>query len=108
VRDEVKGLRRALRLLCLVCLEKQRMEVRDKVKMAASLWFEGLGEACCLHRVVLLCMRSNNLLMRTGQCFLLNGFIFLGRYFLSLQSHPIFSFPHTILSILTKNQHPIL
>ncbi|WVY93668.1 hypothetical protein V8G54_032756 [Vigna mungo] len=57
------------------------MEVSDKVKMAAFLWLEGLGEACCLHRVVLLCLRSNNLLMRTGQCFLLNGFIFLGSIF---------------------------
>ncbi|XP_047150345.1 protein EI24 homolog isoform X2 [Vigna umbellata] len=57
------------------------MEVSDKVKMAASLWLEGFGEACCLHRVVLLCMRSHNLLMRTGQCFLLNGFIFLGSIF---------------------------
>ncbi|XP_027930415.1 protein EI24 homolog [Vigna unguiculata] len=57
------------------------MEVSGKVKMAASLWLEGIGEACCLHRVVLLCMRSNNLLMRTGQCFLLNGFIFLGSIF---------------------------
>lgn len=38
-------------------------------------------EACCLHRVVILCRRSRKLLIRTGQCFLLNGFIFLGSLF---------------------------
>ncbi|KAG4950719.1 hypothetical protein JHK85_044586 [Glycine max] len=57
------------------------MEVSAKVKVGGFLWLEGLVEACCLHRVVILCMRSNNLLMRTGQCFLLNGFIFLGSIF---------------------------
>lgn len=56
------------------------MNAKVKVKVGGFLWLEGLVEACCLHRVVILCMRSNNLLMRTGQCFLLNGFIFLGRY----------------------------
>ncbi|XP_037493785.1 protein EI24 homolog isoform X2 [Jatropha curcas] len=51
-----------------------------KVKQASLLWLEGFREACCLHRVVILCLRSKSLLIRTGQCFLLNGFIFLGRY----------------------------
>ncbi|XP_054799998.1 protein EI24 homolog [Prosopis cineraria] len=49
-----------------------------KLKLAALQWLEGFKEACCLHRVVILCFRSRKLLVRTGQCFLLNGFIFLG------------------------------
>ncbi|RDX91894.1 Protein EI24-like protein, partial [Mucuna pruriens] len=57
------------------------MEVSAKVKVAGILWLEGLGEACCLHRVLILCIRSKSLLVRTGQCFLLNGFIFLGSIF---------------------------
>ncbi|KAH1222068.1 Protein EI24 [Glycine max] len=57
------------------------MNAKVKVKVGGFLWLEGLVEACCLHRVVILCMRSNKLLMRTGQCFLLNGFIFLGSIF---------------------------
>ncbi|KAF7803598.1 protein EI24-like protein isoform X1 [Senna tora] len=52
-----------------------------KLKLAAFLWLEGFKEACCLHRVVILCSRSRKLLVRTGQCFLLNGFIFLGSLF---------------------------
>ncbi|KAL1320046.1 hypothetical protein HN51_064796 [Arachis hypogaea] len=54
-----------------------------KAKAAAvlSLWLQGFGEACCLHRVLLLCLRSRPLLRRTGQCFLFNGFIFLGSIF---------------------------
>ncbi|XP_065872183.1 protein EI24 homolog isoform X2 [Euphorbia lathyris] len=51
------------------------------VKQASLLWIEGFREACCLHRVVLLCLRSRKLLIRTAQCFLLNGFIFLGSIF---------------------------
>ncbi|CAJ2649218.1 unnamed protein product [Trifolium pratense] len=54
----------------------------ERLKSGCILWFEGLKEACCLHRVVILCLRSNSLLLRTGQCFLLNGFIFLGSIFL--------------------------
>ena len=86
-----------------------------KLKQGTLLWLEGFKEACCLHRVVILCLRSllslkfvfffcplniqllsmdlfpsifekqkfggrsRKLLIRTGQCFLLNGFIFLGR-----------------------------
>ncbi|XP_042501695.1 protein EI24 homolog [Macadamia integrifolia] len=52
--------------------------MRPKVKQAVLLWLDGFREACCLHRVVFLCLRSRMLLIRTGQCFLLNGFLFLG------------------------------
>ncbi|RXH92257.1 hypothetical protein DVH24_033153 [Malus domestica] len=52
---------------------------RAKSKQATLLWLEGFREACCLHRVLILCHRSRKLMIRTGQCFLLNGFIFLGR-----------------------------
>uniref|UniRef100_A0A6N2M7X3 Uncharacterized protein n=1 Tax=Salix viminalis TaxID=40686 RepID=A0A6N2M7X3_SALVM len=54
--------------------------LRPKLKQGLLQWLEGFKEACCLHRVVFLCFRSRKLLVRTGQCFLLNGFIFLGRY----------------------------
>ncbi|XP_058087378.1 protein EI24 homolog isoform X3 [Magnolia sinica] len=50
------------------------------VKQAGLLWLAGFREACCLHRVFFFCSRSRELLKRTGQCFLLNGLIFLGRY----------------------------
>lgn len=56
--------------------------LKSKVKQASLLWFEGFKEACCLHRVVILCLRSRTLSIRTGQCFLLNGFIFLGSIFI--------------------------
>lgn len=50
----------------------------EKARRASQLWLEGFIDACCLHRVVILCRRSKKLLIRTGQCFLLNGLIFLG------------------------------
>ncbi|KAJ8755612.1 hypothetical protein K2173_022207 [Erythroxylum novogranatense] len=53
----------------------------SKFKKASLLWLEGFREACCLHSVFILCYRSRKLLIRTGQCFLLNGFIFLGSIF---------------------------
>ncbi|KAK4271042.1 hypothetical protein QN277_019794 [Acacia crassicarpa] len=53
-----------------------------KLKLAALLWLEGFKEGCCLHRAVILCLRSRKLLVRTGQCFLFNGFIFLGSLFI--------------------------
>ncbi|KAI5661607.1 hypothetical protein M9H77_20930 [Catharanthus roseus] len=53
-----------------------------KSKQAFLLWLEGVREACCLHRVVIYCRRSRELAIRTGQCFLLNGFIFLGSIFI--------------------------
>ncbi|CAL9231965.1 unnamed protein product [Arabidopsis halleri] len=52
--------------------------MRSKSKQVLLLWLEGFREACSLHRVVILCHRSRKLLLRTGQCFLLNGLIFLG------------------------------
>lgn len=52
--------------------------LKTKSKQALVLYLEGFREACCLHRVVILCRRSRKLLIRTGQCFLLNGFILLG------------------------------
>ncbi|KAL3843679.1 hypothetical protein ACJIZ3_001082 [Penstemon smallii] len=52
-----------------------------KLKQASFLWLEGFREACCLHRVIIYCLRSRELAIRTGQCFLLNGFIFLGSIF---------------------------
>ncbi|MFS7978865.1 putative etoposide-induced 2.4 [Helianthus anomalus] len=54
---------------------------RTKLKQASELWLEGFREACCLHRVAIYCLRSKQLMIRTGQCFLLNGFIFLGSIF---------------------------
>ncbi|KAL1534909.1 protein EI24 isoform X2 [Salvia divinorum] len=51
---------------------------KAKSKQASLLWAEGFREACCLHRVVVYCLRSREIAIRTGQCFLLNGFIFLG------------------------------
>lgn len=53
----------------------------ERLKSGGILWLEGLREACCLHRVIILCLRSKPLMLRTGQCFLLNGFIFLGSIF---------------------------
>ncbi|XP_019703907.1 protein EI24 homolog isoform X1 [Elaeis guineensis] len=50
-------------------------------KQAGSLWLAGFREACSLHRVLIFCFRSKMLSIRTGQCFLLNGFIFLGSLF---------------------------
>lgn len=49
-----------------------------QTKQAILLWVAGFKEACCLHRVVALCLSSKPLSIRTGQCFLLNGFIYLG------------------------------
>ncbi|WOL12907.1 hypothetical protein Cni_G21676 [Canna indica] len=50
-------------------------------KEVGILWLAGFKEACSLHRVVIFCIRSRPLLIRTGQCFLLNGLIFLGSLF---------------------------
>ncbi|KAI4318805.1 hypothetical protein MLD38_032472 [Melastoma candidum] len=51
---------------------------KSRARDASIFWLQGFREACCLHRVVSLCLRSRNLLIRTGECFLLNGLIFLG------------------------------
>ncbi|KAK9704989.1 hypothetical protein RND81_07G025200 [Saponaria officinalis] len=53
-----------------------------KLKQGSSLMLYGLKEACSLHRPIILCYRSRSLLIRTGQCFLFNGFIFLGSVFI--------------------------
>ncbi|EPS73448.1 hypothetical protein M569_01307, partial [Genlisea aurea] len=52
------------------------------LKEASLLWLEGFREACSVARVVVYCRRSRELAVRTGQCFLLNGFIFLGSIYL--------------------------
>ncbi|KAL3538520.1 hypothetical protein ACH5RR_001886 [Cinchona calisaya] len=62
-------------------IEPLMASFREKSKQASLLWLEGLREACCLHRVVIYCLRSREVTIRTGQCFLLNGFIFLGSIF---------------------------
>ncbi|XP_057494448.1 protein EI24 homolog isoform X2 [Actinidia eriantha] len=56
--------------------------LRPKLKQALLLWLDGFRDACCLHRVIIYCLRSRQLAIRTGQCFLLNGLIFLGSIFL--------------------------
>ncbi|KMZ64251.1 hypothetical protein ZOSMA_37G01360 [Zostera marina] len=52
-----------------------------KTKKVVLLWLIGFKEACCFHRAFIFCRRSRLLLIRTGQCFLLNGLIFLGSLF---------------------------
>ncbi|XP_073013124.1 protein EI24 homolog [Typha latifolia] len=56
--------------------------VAVQAKQATLLWLAGFKEACCLHRVAVFSRRSRPLLIRTGQCFLLNGLIFLGSLFI--------------------------
>ncbi|XP_074296509.1 protein EI24 homolog isoform X1 [Silene latifolia] len=50
----------------------------EKLIKGSSLWLYGLKEACSLHKPLILCYRSRDLFIRTAQCFLFNGFIFLG------------------------------
>ncbi|KAG8064524.1 hypothetical protein GUJ93_ZPchr0004g39403 [Zizania palustris] len=50
----------------------------SQAKPAAVLWLAGFLQAARLHRVVSFCVRSRPLSIRIAQCFLLNGFIFLG------------------------------
>ncbi|MCO5602654.1 hypothetical protein L7F22_056789 [Adiantum nelumboides] len=45
------------------------------------VYFAGFRDACCVHRAYFFCRRSQKVFLRTVQCFLLNGFIFLGIYF---------------------------
>ncbi|XP_010681782.2 protein EI24 homolog isoform X1 [Beta vulgaris subsp. vulgaris] len=71
-----------------------------KLKQGSLLWCYGFKEACCLHRVVILCYRSRDLLIRTGQCSLFNGFIFLG----SVSILKLFLFP--MLQWLLPDQCP--
>ncbi|KAF3337715.1 protein EI24 isoform X1 [Carex littledalei] len=53
-----------------------------EVKRYVLLWLAGFKEACCFHRAIFFCASSKMLLIRTGQCFLLNGLIFLGSLFI--------------------------
>ncbi|KAL6964428.1 hypothetical protein U1Q18_035483 [Sarracenia purpurea var. burkii] len=57
-------------------------DLRAKLKQTSLLWLDGFRDACCIPRVVIYCLRSRQLAIRTGQCFLLNGFIFLGSIFI--------------------------
>ncbi|XP_052154133.1 protein EI24 homolog [Oryza glaberrima] len=50
----------------------------SQAKPAAVLWLAGFLQAARLHRVVSFCASSRPLSARIAQCFLLNGFIFLG------------------------------
>ncbi|XP_020588101.1 protein EI24 homolog isoform X2 [Phalaenopsis equestris] len=51
-------------------------------RQSAILWLAGFREACSLHRVFIFCFSSKALAIRTGQCFMLNGLIFLGSLFM--------------------------
>eukprot|EP00250_Pteridium_aquilinum_P005594 c15666_g1_i1 orf=267-1220(-) len=53
----------------------------EKLELAFSLYIAGFKDACCVHRAFYFCRRSHKVFLRTVQCFLLNGFIFLGIYF---------------------------
>uniref|UniRef100_A0A0E0P9D1 Uncharacterized protein n=1 Tax=Oryza rufipogon TaxID=4529 RepID=A0A0E0P9D1_ORYRU len=52
----------------------------SQARPAAVVWLAGFLQAARLHRVVSFCASSRPLSARIAQCFLLNGFIFLGRY----------------------------
>ncbi|RWR97180.1 protein EI24 [Cinnamomum micranthum f. kanehirae] len=54
------------------------LPLRDYVKPVVLSWLAGFREACCFHRVLFFCTNSRKLSIRTGECFLLNGLIFLG------------------------------
>ncbi|KAJ7571683.1 hypothetical protein O6H91_01G172500 [Diphasiastrum complanatum] len=43
-----------------------------------AMWWAGFKDACSLQRAFLFCRRSRIVWIKTGQCFLLNGLIFLG------------------------------
>ncbi|KAG0486977.1 hypothetical protein HPP92_009072 [Vanilla planifolia] len=51
-------------------------------RRAAVQWLAGFKEACSVHRALVFCLSSKALAVRTGQCFLLNGLIFLGSIFM--------------------------
>ncbi|OAE18678.1 hypothetical protein AXG93_4448s1130 [Marchantia polymorpha subsp. ruderalis] len=54
-------------------------KLRLHASRAGALWIAGFVEACRIDRAVLLCRRSKEVLKKTGQIFVLNGCIFLGR-----------------------------
>lgn len=62
-------------------MEGNGEKLREFFAQLVMLWWAGFTEACCLNRVIFFCKRSRILLKRTGQCFLLNGCIFLGSIF---------------------------
>lgn len=51
---------------------------RGQLLRTSALWLLGFKEACQIHRAVFLCKRSRPVLIKTLQCFLLNGCLFLG------------------------------
>ncbi|KAG6519926.1 hypothetical protein ZIOFF_016955 [Zingiber officinale] len=61
-------------------------------------WLAGFEEACSLRRVASFCSRSRILLIRTGQCFLLNGLIFLGSFELENENQKCFAIDYHIAS----------
>ncbi|MCL7037848.1 hypothetical protein MKW94_023490 [Papaver nudicaule] len=63
-------------------VEPANNDITSKLKQVLILFLEGFREACCLHRVVFFCFRSKKLSIRTAQCFILNGFIYLGSIFI--------------------------
>ncbi|KAH7290921.1 hypothetical protein KP509_30G069300 [Ceratopteris richardii] len=70
----------------------------DLIRSLVSLYFAGFKDACCVHRAYFFCRRSQKVFLRTVQCFLLNGFIFLGIYYLiqrlvAPMVHRILTFP---------------
>eukprot|EP00268_Persea_americana_P059766 TRINITY_DN7379_c1_g1_i2.p1 TRINITY_DN7379_c1_g1~~TRINITY_DN7379_c1_g1_i2.p1 ORF type:complete len:342 (-),score=28.27 TRINITY_DN7379_c1_g1_i2:214-1239(-) len=58
------------------------LPLREYVKPVVLPWLAGFREACCFHRVLFFCTNSRKLSIRTGECFLLNGLIFLGSIFI--------------------------
>eukprot|EP00898_Chlorokybus_atmophyticus_P002878 jgi/Chlat1/3591/Chrsp234S03580 len=56
----------------------RRLSVAASVRLAACLFWAGFKEACSIHRAVVYFARSRVILVKTAQCFLLNGLIFLG------------------------------
>ncbi|MCO5612363.1 hypothetical protein L7F22_066630 [Adiantum nelumboides] len=88
------------------------------------VYFAGFRDACCVHRAYFFCRRSQKVFLRTVQCFLLNGFIFLGIYFfieklVTPMVHRILAFPfgekqhigspviETYLLYLCQMGHPV-
>ncbi|KAL2643071.1 hypothetical protein R1flu_010658 [Riccia fluitans] len=53
-------------------------KLRSLALGTGALWLAGFVEACRIHRAVSLCRRSRKVLVKTGQIFVLNGFLFLG------------------------------
>eukprot|EP00899_Mesostigma_viride_P008544 jgi/Mesvir1/17691/Mv07871-RA.1 len=54
------------------------MKITTWMRVVASMWFSGVVQACTFHRTITFFIRSRTIFVKTGQCFLLNGCIFLG------------------------------